>query len=40
MITLKPLAVRGIKVMDIIRRLQPKLDEVEAYPCTCNRCRI
>jgi multidrug efflux pump len=29
MITLKPLAVRGIKVMDIIRRLQPKLDEVE-----------
>ena len=29
MITLKPLATRGIKVMDIIRRLQPKLDEVE-----------
>ena len=28
-ITLKPLAQRGIKVMDIIRRLQPKLAEIE-----------
>ncbi len=29
MITLKPLAARGIKVMDVIRRLQPKLDQVD-----------
>ncbi|MDD5268822.1 MAG: MdtB/MuxB family multidrug efflux RND transporter permease subunit [Methylococcales bacterium] len=29
MITLKSLAVRGVKVMDIIRRMQPKLDQVE-----------
>jgi multidrug efflux pump len=28
-LTLKPLAERGIKVMDIIRRLQPKLNQVE-----------
>ena len=28
-ITLKPLAERGIKVMDIIRRLQPQLAEIE-----------
>ena len=28
-LTLKPLAERGVKVMDIIRRLQPKLNQVE-----------
>ena len=28
-ITLKPLAQRGIKVMDVIRRMQPKLAEIE-----------
>ena len=29
MITLKPLAVRGIKVMDVIHRLQPQVDQVK-----------